>query len=240
MGILDDLKKEADKLKAEQKTEQGEAARLEDVYKQKGRPHMKDIAGYLYEMIEQLKVVKLDVRADYDIPGIGLVKDLVQDDYRVIMDSKKSPRKVALQFICTTPTPGKYQVLSMPKADELRHFLQQQQIQFTEWGIRGHHDKLAGARFECQIQVRVKLVFTVDVEHERISLTTTNRHGLTMKNSHYGFAGINGKWMDELGHYILRKTEQLGTLDLTEDARQDIRDKVKQEQMQRAQELEKK
>jgi len=240
MGILDDLKKEAEQCQTEQRTEEGEEARLETVYQVKGKPRMKAIVSYLHEMLEQLKVVKLKVPVAYDVPGVGLVKDLCQGDYRIFLDNKQTPRKVALQFTCTAPVVSKYAVSPMSVADETRQFLQKQRIHFSEWGVRDPQDQLVGAQFECQIQIRVKLVFTVDVENERISLITINRHGLTMKHSHYGFGSINEKWMDELGHYILRKTEQLGVLDMSEDAKQKIRRRIQQEQKQRLQELDQK
>jgi len=237
MGILDDLKKEADRLQDEQDTEQGSETRLEQRYQEVAKPLMKRIATYLCEMAEQLKVVKLPVPVAYDVPGIGLVKELNQDNYRVYLDSREAPRKIAFQFACTSGSVNKYTVTPMTAADEARQFMDKQQIHYSEWGVRDGNDKLIGAHFECQMQIQVKLVFTVDMENERLVATSINRHGLTIKHSNFGFNSVDDEWMDELGHYILRKTEQLGVLDIPDSVREEIQKKVMEEQRRREEEL---
>jgi len=237
MGILDDLKKEADRLQDEQDTDLGKEALQEKLYHEKAKPLMKRIAAYLCEMTEQLKVVKLPVPVAYDVPGIGLIKELHQDNYRVYLDSRETPHKIAFQFACTSGSVNKYTVTPTTAADEARQFMNKQQIHYSEWGVRDNQDKLMGAHFECQMQIQVKLVFTVDMENERLVVTSINRHGLTIKHSNFGFDSVDDKWMDELGHYILRKTEQLGVLDISESTRQEIQQKVKEEQLRREAEL---
>ncbi len=237
MGILDDLKKEAGRLQDEQESELGSEARQEQWYHDVAKPLMKQIATYLCEMTEQLKVVKLPIPVAYDVPGMGLIKDLHQGGYRVYLDSREAPHKIAFQFACTSGSVNKYSVTPIMAADEARQFMKKQQIHFSEWGIRDNQDKLIGAYFECQMQIQVKLVFRVDMENERLVVTSINRHGLTIKHSNFRFDSINDEWMDELGHYILRKTEQLGVLNIPESARQEIQKKVKEEQLRRKAEL---
>jgi len=237
MGILDDLKKEAGRLQDEQDTEQGNEARQDQLYHEKAKPLMKRIAAYLCEMTEQLKVVKLPIPVAYDVPGIGLIKDLHQDNYRVYLDSREMPRKIAFQFACTSGSVNKYTVTPMAAADEARQFMNKQQIHYSEWGVRDNQDKLIGASYECQMQIQVKLVFTLDMENERLVVTSINRHGLTIKHTNFGFNSINDEWMDELGHYILRKSEHLGVLDIPETTRQELQKKLKEEQLRREVEL---
>ena len=237
MGILDDLKKEADRLQDEQDTDLGKEALQDQRYQEKAKPLMQRIAAYLCEMAEKLKVVKMPVPVAYDVPGIGLIKELHQENYRVYLDSREAPRKIAFQFACASGSVNKYTVTPMTAADEARQFMDKQQIHYSEWGVRDNQDKLMGAHFECQMQIQVKLVFTVDMENERLVVTSINRHGLTIKHSNFGFDGIDDKWMDELGHYILRKTEQLGALDISESTRQEIQQKLKEEQLRREAEL---
>ncbi len=237
MGILDDLKREASRLQGDQERVPGGEAYQEQRYHEVAKPLMKQIATYLCEMTEQLKVVQLPVPVAYDIPGIGLVKELYQGDYRVYLDSREAPRKIAFQFACTSGSVNKYSVTPLTAAEEARQFMRKQQIHFSEWGIRDSQERLMGAHFECQMQIQVKLVFATDMENERLVVTSINRHGLTIKHSNFSFDSIDDKWMDELGHYILRKNEQMGVLDIPESARQEIQKRVKEEQLRREAEL---
>ncbi len=237
MGILDDLKKEAGRLQDEKDSDLGKEALQEKLYHEKAKPLMKKVAAYLCEMTEQLKVLKLPIPVAYDVPGMGLIKDLNQDSYRVYLDSRETPRKIALQYACTSGSVNKYTVTPMTAADEARQFMNKQQIHYSEWGVRDNQDKLIGAYFECQMQIQIKLVFAVDMENGRLVVTSINRHGLTIKHSNFRFDGIDDKWMDELGHYILRKKEQLGVLEIPDSTRQEIQKKLREEQLRREAEL---
>jgi len=82
-------------------------------------------------MVEQLNTVNWDVKACYEITGIGKLDDFRQGSYRVFIDSQEKPKKVAIQFDCTVPEERRFSV-DPTSADELRRFLIEQEVLFTE------------------------------------------------------------------------------------------------------------
>jgi len=237
MGLLDDLKQEAERLRRQKETEEARQARLEAAYQREVKPSMEAIARYLFEMTEQLKVLELKVPVCYDFPGIGRLKGLLQDGYRIIMDSNESPRHIRLQFQCARAEEEQFLVQPESLARETRELLQSQRIRFAEWPQRDGQHRVTGLFFQARLRVWVNIVFEALHETSRIQLSTYNFDGFNADRFNFGPQAITDEWLDQLGHFLLRKSRQLGMLDISDEAREQIRAKIQDEQSRREREL---
>ncbi|MEJ2593159.1 MAG: hypothetical protein P8178_17550 [Candidatus Thiodiazotropha sp.] len=216
MSLLDDLKREAEQLKAEQGAD-AEAQRLEACYQQRLRPAMLSILHYLSELTEQLKVVDPDVRVDYTLPGIGTVRGLHQEGYVVNADSTENTRTIRLRFQCVDEREREYAVKPKSSADETRDFLETQRMRYAEWPIRDPQQGVVGLNFQLAVKVDVNFIFKADpAQPERIS----------------------EEWLDNLGNYLLRRRKNLYELEITDEDKAAIRQRLEQAQRQREAELE--
>ncbi|MBL0122619.1 MAG: hypothetical protein IPP88_07745 [Betaproteobacteria bacterium] len=79
MGLLDDLKKEADTLKSQ------EAERTQSVKANAAAVDraLRKTFQYMYELFKQLNVVKPACPLVYDLLTVGKIDGLIQSDYRV-------------------------------------------------------------------------------------------------------------------------------------------------------------
>jgi hypothetical protein len=237
VGILDDLKQEADRLREQQDTEEQRRQRKEALYRERFRPVLLRVFRYLNEMVEQLKVVNLVTNATYDLPGFGVVSELQHTGYRVLIDSKTNPQKVFLQFDCISPKERRYIVTPMKKADEAREFIINHRVPLVEWPVRDKDNKIVGAAFQAKLQVRVRILVEADVENARIIVSSADFEGVGVKRVSFGVATIDDAWLDDLGHYILRKKETIGRVDLPEEALRRLRAQVAEEEASRHEEL---
>lgn len=233
MGLLDDLKREADQAREAKDAEAARQAALESVYRAEIAPRLLNIHRYLTEMIENLEVAEWTIDASYEIPGLGRIDNLRQSDYRVFIDGHGTPRKVTLECECGLLEQRKFTVL-VAKADEFRQFLIAHQVPFTEWPAReilggGYHSLL----FQARLRVKMGLTFEADIETSRIRVTSYNFEGLTVREYPIGYAQVDSAWMDELGYYLLRKKTVLGGLEISEEARRYLRQRAEEERAQR-------
>jgi len=236
VGILDDLKQEADRLRDQQETEEQKRQRKEALYREKFRPALLRIFRYLNEMVEQLRVVNLVTNATYQLPGFGEVSNLQHTGYRVLIDSKTNPRKVYLQFDCIAPGEKRYTV-TLKSADEAREFIVNHQVPLVEAPIRGKDNRVVGVMFQARLQVRVRVLFEADVDKGKIVVTSADFEGLGLKRLFFAVEAIDDEWLDDLGHYILRKKDTLGRVELPEETRQRLRQQVAEEEAHRQKEL---
>lgn len=229
MGLLDDLKREADLAREAKETEAERLAKLEVLYRSSLQPKLLEIYRYLSEMIEQLEAVGWTVMAAYDIPGIGSIEGFRQGGYRLHIDSAECPKRVSIGVACTLDDERRYTV-SGAQADELSRFLVAQKLQFTEWPLRNSLGEPMGSVYQVKLGVRGGLVFEADVASSRIRVITHNFEGLADREYLFGPASLDGNWLDDLGHFLLRKKTVLGGQSLSEEALQRLRQLAREEE----------
>jgi hypothetical protein len=236
MSLLDDLKKEAEARLAADTADQ-EAAQREADYRQRIRPAMLKILHYLSELTDQLKELDLDVRQDYELPGIGLVKGLRQGDYVVNADSTENTKMIRLRFNCTDEREREYAVKPKSAADETRAFLDAQVMRFAEWPIRDPVQGLIGLNFQLAVKVDVNFIFKADLEQGAITLIIANFSNFNVEKSVVQPERIDDTWLDNLGNYLLRRRKNLYELEITDNDKAVIREKLEAARQQREAEL---
>ena len=237
MSLLDDLKREAEQLKAEQGAD-AEEQRLEASYQQRLKPAMLSILHYLSELTEQLKVVDPDVRVDYTLPGIGTVRGLHQEGYVVNADSTENTRTIRLRFQCVDEREREYAVKPKSTADETRDFLETQRMRYAEWPIRDPQQGVVGLNFQLAVKVDVNFIFKADPAQEAIQLLISNYADFKLEKSVVQPERISEEWLDNLGNYLLRRRKNIYELEITDEDKAAIRQRLEQAQRQREAELE--
>lgn len=228
MGLLDDLKREADRIRVERDAEEMRQAELEGIYCTALAPRLIDIHRYLTEMLEHLEEVNWVVDATFGFPGIGRVGGLRQGNYRVHIDSHQTPKKVRLNCVCASQEEQQFSV-DVIKTDELRQLLVTHQAFFTEWPKRDGVGKIQSMIVQAKLRVRAELLFEADIQGSRIRIVSHNFEDLTSREYWFGHAAIDENWLDGLGHYVLRKKPVLGGQEMSEEARKQLRQIAEQQ-----------
>jgi len=233
MGILDELKQEAERVRHLQEEEERATAEIRG--DRAGlRDRMVRIHHYLFELIEHLDVAGWQVAATYSLPGVGEV-ELIQGNYRIYIDNLQDPKKISLRFDCLASDTGHYSVTPKPIAEEFRKFLRSEQIAFAEWPIRDGAE-IEGALFQCRLQVLVSLLFEARVEDSTVRVATHNFEALLDEKLKFHYQRIDDDWLDQVGHYVLRKDRRLSSLDISEDVRRQIRERLEADNRRRMRE----
>jgi len=236
MSLLDDLKKEAEELKAASGIDEGEAQR-EAFYRQHLRPAMLAILHYLSELSEQLKVVDPDVRVGYTLPGIGRVEGLHQEGYVVNADSTENTKIIRLRFSCVADREREFAVKPKATADETRDFLEAQTMRYAEWPIRDPQQGIVGLNFQLTVKVDINFVFKADLEQGAILLLISNFAGFKPERSVIQPERITEKWLDNLGNYLLRRRKNIYELEITDADKEVIRQNLEAAKLQRETEM---
>jgi hypothetical protein len=236
MSLLDDLKRQTEELLATDSVDQV-ALRKEANYQEKIRPAMVKILNYLSELTDQLKLLNPDVRCDYTLPGIGLVKGLRQGDYVVNADSSENTKTIRLRFSCCDEQERDYAVKPKSTADETRDFLETQVMRYSEWPIRDPMQGIVGLNFKLAVKVEISFTFKADPDQGAISVTISNFSGFKVEKNVVQPERINDIWLDNLGNYLLRRRKNLYELEITDNDKAAIRKKLEESQRQREEEM---
>lgn len=236
MSLLDDLKKEAQESLAVD-TEEQESIRRETEYRERVRPAMLKILNYLAELTDHLKVLETDVRHDYTLPGIGRVQGLQQGGYVVNADSTENTKTIRLRFNCTDEQEREFAVKPKSQADETRDFLETQVMRYAEWPIRDPVQGIIGLNFQLAVKVDVNFIFKADMDQMAVTLIISNFSDFKVEKSVVQPERVDDQWLDNLGNYLLRRRNNLYELEITDNDKAAIRQKLEQAQHQREQEL---
>lgn len=224
MGVLDDLRKEAATVKAqEEHARSSEQAQREAVLK-KIRPRMQRLYGYLRELSENLNVVDPDVRYDYEVEGFGPLKDLHHQAYRVSTPDNRTVNPVTFHFNCACEGGVKFHVKGKDAAERQRQYMWQHNLRFTSKNLVD-----GSGVFFLETFVPVTFEFEAQPDREAIRLRVRNLEGLGTNTTYFHPDQLNEEFLEEFGKAILRKHNRFAELSgnaLSEEARKRLRQQL--------------
>ncbi len=236
MGVLDELKQEADELKVREDVAQETTQADTDCVRRKLEPKMKALYKYFKEFNEHLNVVSPDVSGDYLLDGLGTLTNLRQGDYKVATEDPKSIQKFTFHWSCSRPGRQEFKVANPILAEKHRETLWNVNLRFNKRDLQNG----AGAVFVVEAYVPVSFEFESDPITNAIRLRLKNLGALGIINHSYPPDKINSELMDELAKCVLRRPncfDELSGEKMSDTLRQRIRESVEKEREQRNTEL---
>jgi len=236
MSLLDELKQEAEQLKAKDDeapdTTQAESERA----RRELEPKMKALFKYFTEFSEHLNVVSPDVSGDYLLEGLGTLTNLRQGDYKLATDDENSIQKFTFHWSCARQGRQEFKVSNPILAEKYRETLWNLNLRFNKRDLQ----KGAGAVFVVDAFVPVSFEFEADADRGIICLKLKNLGALGIVTHSYAPDKVNAELMDELAKCVLRRPNRFDELNgekMSDTLRQRIRENVVKEREQRNTEL---
>ena len=236
MGLLEDLKSEAERIRSE-----GErltvAAQREAFYKANLRPKMLQALGYLDELLEQLKVVRPEVVGRYLLPGYSQPISATQALPKLTVDSGDNIQTLTLhmRYVATDLA---FSVMSPTQADETRDFLLSGRYVFSDWPLREANGQLVGIRFSVAgLAIPASVTIYADIESGCLLFYSKNMGGFHDHRDVVRPEDMDAAWLDRLGHFLLGQGCSPAHLDIPPENREAIQQALKSEAAQREQEL---
>jgi hypothetical protein len=160
MGLLDDLKKEADSLKNQ------EVARTQTIHANAASVDraLRKAFYYLNELFKQLNVVRPPCPRDYDLHTVGKIDGLSQSDYRVEFRTSQRNGSEHFESLQIAFRRGKPEKITVKREAEFierfRDLLWQNNLRFTSEALRNDRRVIISETFTINCDV----VCGVDVE----------------------------------------------------------------------------
>jgi hypothetical protein len=237
MGLLDDLKKQADAKKATEQQAALSQQEREQYYQDVLHPGMLNIYNYLNEMISHLNYLEQPTTAQYPLlPGKEKL-DLNQGYYKIVIDSTQTTKNITLSFECQFPNLLEVNVEGKDRIEDYTDTLNNYKVRYERRDKKDEDFKLVEACFKVEGPVFASVTFAGDVEQSRINLFLRNveKPGLVkhvLKSDH-----LHDEFLDRLAKYLIRESDDFLKLDIDESAKQQIRKNLQAANQQREQEL---
>jgi hypothetical protein len=207
MGLLDDLKKEAESLK-NQEAQRTQSLKANAIQVDQA---LRSVFKYLHELFRQLNVVKPACERSYNLLTVGKIDGLVQSDYRI--DYRTSQRNATEHFEELTVTfrrskPDSFTVKREAEGIErFRDLLWLNNMRFTSESVRNDRRVITHEFFTINNEVICGADIVGDYEEGviRFKLKNVEDFGPTLYTLEP--AVINDKSLEDLAKLFIGKTE---------------------------------
>ncbi|HEX4859125.1 MAG TPA: hypothetical protein VFV17_08900 [Usitatibacteraceae bacterium] len=182
MGLLDDIKKEADSLR-NQEAERSQALKANAASVDRA---LRKTFQYMFELFKQLNVVKPACPMSYELHTVGKIDGLSQSDYRIEYRTSQRENREHFENLSITFKRGKPDVLSVKREAEtierFRDLLWQNNLRFTSEVFRNERRVVTSEVFKisCEILCGAEIIGDYDNGVIRFKLKNVEDFGPTM------------------------------------------------------------
>ena len=205
MGLLDDLKKEADGLKS-QEAERSQSIKANAAAVDRA---LRKTFQYMYELFRQLNVVKPACPRVYDLLTVGKIDGLVQSDYRIEFRTTQRDNKEHYENLTINFKRSKPETLTIKRDAEsierFRDLLWQNNMRFTSEPFRNERRVIVNEVFKvnCEIICGAEIVGDYESGAIRFKLKNVEDFGPTVYTMEPDT--INDHTLEELAKLFIGK-----------------------------------
>jgi hypothetical protein len=237
MGILDELREQAENVKTSSETEKERCERLHQKYLQEINPKLQLFYRFLHELVSHLNYINLDLYATYDFPVVGAHADFKQGQYRIVADSDTEMKDIKFQFVCERPGEFSFFIDNRSEVERVEDFLSKHHIQFYAKKEKDQRYNVISGDFRVKGVVPILIRMSADIEESKIIMTLTNFDGFGVRRLLLNPEQITESLLDRFGSYILRREAEFLQTKLSEQDIQKIRETMLREKAEQEEEL---
>jgi len=210
MGLLDDLKKQADLVKTQQIHQQNLQGDKLKIVEEK----MKQTFQYVHELLKQLGIVKPTSPLVYSIPGVTEFRNLVFSESFIDYRKKRISDKEyfdTVHFFIKWAGPDTFTTeKDMPPAmQRIREALWLSKIKFIEEEKKNSKGFVVGAKFIVPASVLTDTVIKADHEQGKLHFQTTHMFGLGVEYITVPAQEISESMLDDLAKALIGQPSEI-------------------------------
>jgi len=207
MGLLDDLKKQADLAK----TQQMSAQSLQEAAVKTVESKMKQTFQYLHDLLKQLSVLKPVNPLSFPIPAVAELKNLQYLDSFIDNRKKRINDVEVIDYITFYIKWGSTNKVSIERdmpatAQKIRDGLTQNGVKFAEEELRSPRGTVAGWKFMVDQAITTDVKIRADHEQPRLLLGARNLIRLGTDEFVVPAGDIDEAWLEEFAKTLLGHT----------------------------------
>ena len=238
MGILDDLKNQSEVQKADEAAEAQRQADLIKFYQENLHPKMLQIYSFLNEFAEHLNYIKTETDISYPVKPDGSMQAFKQSDYKVTIDSANEVKEINLRFYCRLAEPLIIELENAERVQRYADVLHGYRIDFDRTDNKDSNYELISSKIKVKGPVTVNVILQGDIETSSIHLILKNFEKPGFSKHTYKERHITEEFIDGLGKFILRQNPKFLKLDIADDHKEQIRQKIQVDLELRQKEIE--
>lgn len=232
MGLLDELKKQAETLRREAEAKERAARERAQAIRAQAAPALARIHGFLKELVEQLAVLRPQILVDYTVPGLGTLPGLRQEGYELAVGGDPMD-SVVLRYVLDSGRRYEQELRGVGSLEAWLETAKRQGLQVHSARITDPSASGVRAKVAVDGMVPVVLRFRLDVEAGGIVLVVRNHEELVDRRHLIRPGEVDELFLDELGKYVLRQPNRFLVQEMPAELRQRLRRRLEEDRRRR-------
>ncbi len=227
MGVLDELKQQAEKVQArlekQEASDKGQRSRIE----RELITRMDDLHSYFKELKQQLSLVNPEITTDFYITDLCTLKGLTQGAYQVTSDNSGTVNKFTFHYALVGRGMREVKLPNRLVAEQKKETLWRYGLKFK---LKEYSPNRCSLLIEAYVPVSFE--FEADIERAAIRLKVKNKPMVGISTYTYDADQIDSEFMDETAKYILDKPngfDELSGNTVSEDTLVRLREQLARE-----------
>ena len=235
MGLLDDLEKQAERLREEEALKAGNDVDREAVWKDRLEPSMRALEDYLKRLTENLKLLKKRIRIVYTAHGYGEVVAYVDPVFVLRSETPARSYTIILEMVGQVASEECPLLVAdnMTRVKTLSSVLQQHRLGGMFDTSKNINGDVTAAKF--QARGKFPMVLTIQAEQESgiARFAFSNMEGFGQSARQFNAEQMTEQLFDALGRFLTREDSGFAQESLGENVRRDLQTKLQRENAQR-------
>jgi hypothetical protein len=243
MGILDQLRSEANNKQESEFAAAAVREQLENEYQTNILPRMQRAYLFLKEVVEHLNYLEKAIEIEDYCQRYPQIGHLTQTDYKINTDGYggladfNRIMQINVTFNCVGSGSFTYDVEGRTRIEQEIAFLHSKNVPL-QWNQYINSSGVESATFTITRKIPVRFKFEVDYNNSKIKLLIHNHENFNVYKKTFEPNTIDEPLLDEVMRFMLRQDSDFIRLDITSQDKQRIQKKAEEEQRQLAQWLE--
>lgn len=206
-SFLDQLKKQAEQVKAQESVADQKKRQIAAQFEKLTKPKMRQTHLYLFEMVEQLKLIQPNPPVSYSIPVLGEYKNLKQDEY-ILGGFDEQNMTFFLRIACHSCRKNIFEIRDINEVEKMRNYLYSNNIRFKWIQENDKQQKFLRALFNLEGEIFIEFTFRGEPETSNIHLNVRNFEEFGKVDYLIPPQDIDNKFLDQLAMYMTRNTSE--------------------------------
>jgi hypothetical protein len=237
MGVLDELKQQAEGMRAAEAEEAARLAQQEAYYQASLRPVMLTLLSYLDELIKHINYVQPERTLHCPLsPDRETPVTLKQGQYKLLIDSSDTPRQVDIRVAAKLEQPAVYVLENLAAVQQYTEHLEAYGFAYHRQDALNSVHKVDKATFTLEGPLPHGVRVKADAERQNIEILLRNFGRAGVQRHTFSPDKVNDALLDRLGRMLLHDIDTLPVpCAISPEARQQLRDRLKVQQQETSQ-----
>jgi len=238
MGLLDDLRNQADSQREVEATDAEHQAERDTYYQETILPRMVKAYQFFNEFVKHLNYIKHETFVEYPLLPSGQLQRLQQTDYTIVIDSSKAIKEINFKMLCVMEKPREFELFGRDAVLSMADKIEQYSFRHERKNQKNRDMELESAKFILEGPLPLNVQILADVAEGKIRLALRNFNEPGFTKYILSPEQFDVPFLDRLGKFVIRQEKILfGGEGISDEAKKNLQDKVVVEKRLREEEM---